>query len=395
MRMRLPARCLPILFVAAHLVAQSPPAIRIVVIDGEAAVNVIQQKTATAPVVEVRDRNNQPVAGAVVRFAIQGGRATFGAGNTNVISVTTNTLGRAAAGGLTPTASGSVQIAATATFQGQTAAAVTITQTNVMTAAQAAAVSSAASSGSGGTAGSASAAGTAGSAAGGGAAATTGAAATAGAAAAAGTTTAGTAGTAAGTAATAGTAGTATAGTAAAAGTAGIGGGLSATTIGIVGGAAAAGTVVATKVLVDGFQYSGTFGGTMQMNNGPLVSGLPGGCTRNEAQTGTIKMDITNTNGTITGKVDIDGNVTVSHGSCLDISSNNGADTFGGGTDNVTGTPNNVTFTTSDSNANGTSIYNYSFVGTFDGTQIIGALTINRVLTPDGSGTIVYQVTLR
>jgi hypothetical protein len=37
-------------------------ALRIVVIAGEDAVNVIQQRTATAPVVEVRDANNQPVA---------------------------------------------------------------------------------------------------------------------------------------------------------------------------------------------------------------------------------------------------------------------------------------------------------------------------------------------
>ena len=74
-------------------VAQSP-ALRIVVIEGENAVNVIQQKTAVAPVVEVRDRNDQPVAGAVVRFAIRGGKGTFGGPNT--VTVTTNGAGRAA-----------------------------------------------------------------------------------------------------------------------------------------------------------------------------------------------------------------------------------------------------------------------------------------------------------
>jgi hypothetical protein len=112
----------------------------IVVLEGEDAVNIIQQKTAVAPVVEVRDRNDQPVAGAVVRFAIQGGRATFNGART--LTVTTNAAGRAAVAGLTPTGSGALQISASAAFQGQTAA-VTIAQTNVMTAAQAAQIATA------------------------------------------------------------------------------------------------------------------------------------------------------------------------------------------------------------------------------------------------------------
>ena len=50
-----------------------PGGLKIVVIEGEGAVNIIQQKTAVSPLVEVRDRNNQPVSGAVVTFTIQGG----------------------------------------------------------------------------------------------------------------------------------------------------------------------------------------------------------------------------------------------------------------------------------------------------------------------------------
>ena len=119
-------------------VAAQANTLRIVVIEGEDAVNIVQQKTAVAPVVEVRDRNNQPVAGAIVRFAIQQGRGTFAGART--LSVTTNAAGRAVAAGLTPTGSGALQIGASATFQGQTAVA-TIAQTNVMTAAQAAAAS--------------------------------------------------------------------------------------------------------------------------------------------------------------------------------------------------------------------------------------------------------------
>src|SRR5262245_48449852 len=76
-------------------------ALKIVVLEGEGAVNVIQQKTAVAPVIEVRDRNDQPVAGAVVRFAIRDGKASFNGART--LSITTDAAGRATAAGLTPT----------------------------------------------------------------------------------------------------------------------------------------------------------------------------------------------------------------------------------------------------------------------------------------------------
>jgi hypothetical protein len=127
--------------------AAQAAALKIVVVEGEGAVNIIQQKTAVAPVIEVRDRNDQPVAGAVVRFAIQKGRASFNGVRT--LTATTDALGRATATGLTPTGSGALQIGTTAAFQGQTAA-VTIVQTNVLTAAQA----SAAAAGGSGAAGS-------------------------------------------------------------------------------------------------------------------------------------------------------------------------------------------------------------------------------------------------
>lgn len=132
------------------MTAQQPPrtagALRIVVIEGEDAVNVIQQKTAVAPVVEVRDQNGLPVPGAVVRFTIGGGNATF-TGGSQTLTITTNAAGRAAASAVNPLASGSVQIQVQATFQGQSAVA-TIAQTNVATAAQAS--GTAASAGGGG-----------------------------------------------------------------------------------------------------------------------------------------------------------------------------------------------------------------------------------------------------
>ena len=47
------------------------------------------------PIVEVRDRNNQPVAGVIVTFSIEGGKAaTFGGSST--LTIATNAAGRAA-----------------------------------------------------------------------------------------------------------------------------------------------------------------------------------------------------------------------------------------------------------------------------------------------------------
>src|SRR5262245_42428245 len=105
---------------AQLLAREQSPALNIVVVEGEAAVNIIQQKTAVAPVVEVRDSNNQPVAGAVVNFAIRSGRASFS--GARALSVTTNAAGRAIAAGFAPTGTGALQISATVAFQGQTAA---------------------------------------------------------------------------------------------------------------------------------------------------------------------------------------------------------------------------------------------------------------------------------
>src|SRR6185503_8499843 len=132
--------------------AQTPnPALKIVVISGEDAVNIIQQKTAVAPVIEVRDRNNLPVSGATVTFALSGNGATF-AGGAQTLTVVTNAAEQATAAGLTPTATGALQISASASFQGQTAIA-TIAQSNVLTAAEAAGTTAGAGGGAGGGAG--------------------------------------------------------------------------------------------------------------------------------------------------------------------------------------------------------------------------------------------------
>ena len=122
--------------------------IRIVVIAGEDAVNIVQQKTAVAPIVEVRDDNDLPVAGILVTFTVRGKTAAF-AGGAQSLSVTTDAAGRAVAAGLTPSSTGAVQISVTATARGQTAVA-TISQRNFATNAQAAEAGATTSAGVGG-----------------------------------------------------------------------------------------------------------------------------------------------------------------------------------------------------------------------------------------------------
>ncbi len=139
--------------------------LRIVVLEGEDSVNIIEQGTAVPTLVEVRDRNDLPVSGASVVFLLgEGGTATLNAGLSQV-AATTNALGQAAVT-INPMASGAVQLQVSAAFQGQTATAA-IVQTNFATVAEAAAAGAAGAGGAGG--GGGGGGGGAGSAAGGGA----------------------------------------------------------------------------------------------------------------------------------------------------------------------------------------------------------------------------------
>jgi hypothetical protein len=318
-----------------------PAALKIVVVEGEDAVNIIQQKTAVAPIVEVRDRNDQPVAGAIVRFAIQGGRATFGGAQT--LTVTTNAVGQAVATGLTPTASGALQISATAAFQGQTAAAVTIAQTNVITAAQAAAVSSAA--GTGGGASSAGAGGAGG----------------------------GSSGTAAGTGA---------------AGGAGGSGGLSATTIGIIGGAAAGGAVVATQVA-----GGETATAAARRYSGALALDMLTGClTQRHSATLTIVFDATSD---LPDTVVSNGRLTVQNGTTTVVSRPQGCavlsgTTWGMGPSVVNGTLSNLQshFQDTVTSLVGTPLdRSFDFSGAVANDVINGSVTITWRGQPDSIGT--------
>src|SRR5688500_11695499 len=220
------------------------PALRVVVLEGEDAVYIAQQKTAARPLVEVRDRNNLPVPGASVTFTVGSGQPAAFGGGAQTVTVTTNASGQAAATGFSATGAGKVTIQVQAAHQGQIASAA-ITQTNFVTAAAAAAA---------------------------GVAATTTGAAAAGS-----------------------TGGGAAAGAAGVTGAAGAGGGISATTIAIVGGAVAGGAVVAqqTGVLGGGTTYTGSLSGQyVWTNSGRTDIGTPVVCAFTKSVSGTLTIEL-------------------------------------------------------------------------------------------------------
>ena len=342
------------LLLAALLALGAPSPVsglKIVVLSGEDAVNIIQKKTAVAPVVEVRDRNDLPVPGVAVTFAVQGGKTAAFAGGAPTLTVTTNAAGQAAAAGFHPLASGAVQIHVQAALQGQTAAA-TIAQSNFLTAAEAA---------------SATGAGAAGGAAGG---------------------SSGAAGAAAG---------------AVAAGAAASGGGISATTIGLIGAGVAGGAVAATQLGKSGGSqdngvFVGAFAGNIQMD-------FPG-CTRVERHSGTLRMEIDTSNGSLAGsnaRID-DGIEAVVSTTCSGGGQPGTSLSWGMPTAPVTGSLDNLAFAqqvtgpTTDPSITGTMLFRFAgsattsaVTGTFQKTvqlfipgqpTVTGTMTVPVTLTP-------------
>lgn len=331
------------------LFAQQPsPALKIVVIEGEGGVNIIQQKTAVRPLVEVRDRNNLPVAGATVTFTIGGGgqSAAFAAG-AQTLTVTTNAAGQAAASGLSAVSNGAFQIQVQAAYQGQIATAA-ISQTNFATAAAAAQ----AGAGTGGTGG------------------------------------------------------------AAASGAAGGGGGISATTIGIVGAAVAGGAVAVTQVTGkddgDGGGDEGTsfdgFNGALSgridiLSRATNSQGQQSSCVFTRTLTGTIRFELGS--GHATGRATANVSMTdVSvTGTCF-ISTT--PTTFSVQRENalITGGPSALTF--SAATALEPVVYTLSFTGGESGGTISGTLKIdvatrggpNGGQSPNHEGTASIPVTL-
>ena len=116
------------------------PKLRIVIIEGEGAINNIRQRVAREPIVQVEDENRRPVAGAAVTFLLpqQGAGASF-ANGARSLTILTDANGRAVARGLQANnLNGEYQIRVTASHQGETTS-TTIRQSNVAAGAAAAA----------------------------------------------------------------------------------------------------------------------------------------------------------------------------------------------------------------------------------------------------------------
>lgn len=129
------ARGIFLTFAAATAVAQVER-LKLVVVEGEGAINSIEARRAKEPVVRVEDDEDVPVVGAAVNFILpaQGAGGYFG-GREASLTVTTGAGGIAAGRGLKPNSvAGPFTIRVTASWEGETATAV-IHQTNVAPAA--------------------------------------------------------------------------------------------------------------------------------------------------------------------------------------------------------------------------------------------------------------------
>jgi hypothetical protein len=112
---------------------QTPTTLRIVIVEGEGAINNVKQRVSPEPIVQVEDEDHKPVAGASVTFFLpsQGPGGTF-ANGTNSLTATTNAQGQAVARGIHfNNQAGAMEIRVAASLAGQTASAI-ITQTNVL-----------------------------------------------------------------------------------------------------------------------------------------------------------------------------------------------------------------------------------------------------------------------
>ncbi|HWQ56098.1 MAG TPA: hypothetical protein VN442_20600 [Bryobacteraceae bacterium] len=127
-----------VLTLAALCCSAQTRGLRLVVVEGEGALNSVDARRAKEPVVRVEDAEERPIAGAVVNFILpaQGPGAEFPGGEmsfTGVAGEDGTVVGR----GLRPNRiAGPFQIRVTASARGETATAI-IRQTNVASAEEA------------------------------------------------------------------------------------------------------------------------------------------------------------------------------------------------------------------------------------------------------------------
>jgi hypothetical protein len=125
----------PALPLGAQEAATPPKSLQIVILDDEAPLNNISERTAREPIVQVQDENHKPVAAAAVLFAIHpaagsAASASF-ANGASTLSVVTNANGVARASGLVMNQfKGTWQLQITASKDGVTTS-TTVNETNV------------------------------------------------------------------------------------------------------------------------------------------------------------------------------------------------------------------------------------------------------------------------
>ncbi len=198
----------------------------------------------------------------------------------------------------------------------------------------------------------------------------------------------------------AGSGGSSGASAGAGAGAGGGGGGLSATTLGIIGGAAAGGAVIATKAAGAGSPeattLTGTYSGQIVMT-AVTATGQPG-CSFIETLSGTVKITLDDPD-TAAGSVEVSEQHSITSGNCGNIGGG-GNETASGP---LSGSPANLTFAIQHTNPlpnNGHRTKPWSFSGQLNGNEITGVLTTgdinanaNGAVTATGSSQI--PITLR
>jgi len=115
--------------------AVSASKLKIMILDGEGAINSIKLGTAREPIVQVQDENDRPVAGAMVVFTLpdHGASGVFADGTKSLI-VHTDTKGQAIARGLKPNQTpGQFKIRVDVSHQGTTTSSA-VTQSNALSA---------------------------------------------------------------------------------------------------------------------------------------------------------------------------------------------------------------------------------------------------------------------